>query len=97
PRSLHSASLAENTTFLLVNYLHKDPKTLRLYIGGGSYGPVAAQVLASFDIFPLGHCIKGLLLMAGISHIKYHKGCVRDMTCGSWAMMGPAGLTPTPL
>ncbi|KAJ7439366.1 Alpha/Beta hydrolase protein [Mycena latifolia] len=54
----YAAVLASDMTEL-INHLHPDSSDLRIYIGGGSYGTIPAQMLygASFDTFPLGRNI----------------------------------------
>jgi pimeloyl-ACP methyl ester carboxylesterase len=60
----YAATIASDIS-ALIDHLYPDPSDLKLYIGGGSFGTVPAQMLygAPFDIFPAGRYLKGLLLM----------------------------------
>jgi len=60
----YAATIA-NDTSALIDHLYPDPSGLTLYISGGSFGTVPAQMLygAPFAVFPAGRYIKGLLLL----------------------------------
>lgn len=78
-----SATIASDTA-ALIDHLHPNLADTKLYIGGGSYGTVAAQMLygASFDMFPPGRNLTALLLVGTFS--PFH--CDTDYTkCMSWA------------
>ena len=61
----YAATIAHDTTTLL-DHLHARASDLSLYIGGGSFGTVAAQMLygAPFNTFLAGRYVKGLLLIS---------------------------------
>jgi len=56
----------------LLNDLYPDKGPVDLYISGGSFGTVAAQMLygAPFDIFPQGRNIRKMLLLAAFPPIS---------------------------
>lgn len=61
----YSATIVSDAS-ALIDHLYPNVSDLTLYIGGGSFGTVPAQMLygAPFDIFPAGRYIRGLLLLA---------------------------------
>ena len=65
----------------LLDHTHPDGID-KLYLAGGSYGTVAAQMLygASYTAFPYGPKIAGLLIAAGFSPFKHHIGYNKTMT-----------------
>lgn len=67
-----------------------------LYLGGGSYGTVMAQMLygAPYDVFPQGRAIRGLLLMAGFSPFKYHSGYAQCLGWPNYIAVGPPSTLP---
>ncbi|KAJ7634918.1 Alpha/Beta hydrolase protein [Roridomyces roridus] len=75
----------------LIQHLHPNDPKLRIYVAGGSYGTIPAQMLygASFDIFPLGRNIAGCLLAAPFSPFRYHKDYTRSMTMSNYLSVGP--------
>lgn len=74
----------------LINYLHPDEPNLRLYIAGGSYGTVPAQMLygAPFDVFPLGRHIVDCILLAPFSPFRYHKDFARFYDVENYLAVG---------
>jgi len=82
--------LTEDMT-ALITYLHPDTTNLKLYIGGGSYGTVAAQILygASYDVFPLGRKIAGLLLLAAFSPFRLDPNYTQSLTMTNYIGVGP--------
>jgi len=74
----------------LINHLHPSDADLKLYVCGGSYGTVPAQIIygASFDVFPLGRQIAGLLLIAPFSPFRWHKDYTKCMTLPNYIMFG---------
>jgi pimeloyl-ACP methyl ester carboxylesterase len=64
---------------------------IKLYLAGGSFGTVSAQILygAPYDKFPFGRCISGVLLMGALSPFRYHKDYAKCMTWGNYFMSGP--------
>lgn len=63
----------------------------QIYVAGGSYGTVQAQMLygAPYDRFPPGRKIVGCVLLAGFSPFKYHKGHARCLSWANWFSVGP--------
>ncbi|KAF5388412.1 hypothetical protein D9615_000256 [Tricholomella constricta] len=89
----YHVALAEDTTALL-NHLYPDDSTLKtLYVAGGSFGSVPAQMLygAPFELFPLGQRIAGCLLLAPFSPFRYHSDYTRSMTLPNYISIGPPG------
>ncbi|KAJ7100156.1 Alpha/Beta hydrolase protein [Mycena belliarum] len=86
----YAATLASDLTEL-INHLHPNSPDLRIYVGGGSYGTVPAQMIygASFDTFPLGRNIVGCLLGAPFSPFKWHTEYAKSMTWTNYLSVGP--------
>ncbi|KAF8915902.1 Alpha/Beta hydrolase protein [Mucidula mucida] len=78
--SYAAALLADLTE--LITHLHPNDGDLRIYISGGSYGTVPAQIVygAPFDQFPLGRKIVGCVLLAPFSPFRWHKDYTKAMT-----------------
>ncbi|KAL0949650.1 hypothetical protein HGRIS_009694 [Hohenbuehelia grisea] len=74
----------------LIRHLHPEDENLRIYIAGGSYGTVPAQMLygAPYDIFPYGPKIAGLLLGAPLTPFRYHKEHASFMTMTNYIAIG---------
>ncbi|KAJ7167342.1 Alpha/Beta hydrolase protein [Mycena crocata] len=85
-----TAALTSDMTELM-NHLHPDSRDLRIYVAGGSYGTIPAQMLygAPFDTFPLGRNIVGCLLGAPFSPFEHHKEYTHSMTWMNWLSIGP--------
>ncbi|KAL0068886.1 hypothetical protein AAF712_004217 [Marasmius tenuissimus] len=79
------------TMTALIDHLHPNDPNLRIYVGGGSYGTVPAQILYGlpFDVFPYGRNIVGCLLGAPCSPFKYDKNYTQGMTWTNWISVGP--------
>ncbi|KAG7442973.1 uncharacterized protein BT62DRAFT_342032 [Guyanagaster necrorhizus] len=85
-----------------INHLHPHNDNLRIYVAGGSFGTVPAQILygSSFDTFPLGRKIVGCLLLVPFSPLRLHKGYAKSMKWPIYLSMGapsqivPFGLVP---
>ena len=75
----------------LLEHFHPDSTFDTLYMGGGSYGSVPAQMIygAPYDLFPQGRKIAGLLLLSPFSPFKYHKDYHKSMTWLNWISVGP--------
>ena len=84
------ASLAADIT-ALIDHLHPNTPNLRLYIAGGSYGTVHAQMLygASFDVFPYGRNLVALLVIGPFSPPHCHKDYAKDMSWSNYISVGP--------
>jgi pimeloyl-ACP methyl ester carboxylesterase len=90
PSMSYTAALASDVTELL-KHLHPNTADLRIYVAGGSYGSVPAQMLygAPFDVFPLGRNIAGCFLAAPASPFRYHTEYTRSMTWANYFSVGP--------
>jgi pimeloyl-ACP methyl ester carboxylesterase len=90
----YAATIARDTSALL-DQLHPDASNLTLYIGGGSFGTIAAQMLygAPFTTFPAGRHLKGLLLVAAFPPFRNDKEkdfiYTRAMTWFNYFGIGP--------
>jgi pimeloyl-ACP methyl ester carboxylesterase len=75
----------------LLDHLYSTGDFDKLYISGGSYGTVQAQMLygAPYDQFPAGRKIAGCLLLAGFSPFKHHAGYTKTLTWQNWISVGP--------
>ncbi|KAL0571796.1 hypothetical protein V5O48_010170 [Marasmius crinis-equi] len=75
----------------LVDHLHPNDPNLRIYLAGGSYGTVPAQILYGlpFDVFPYGRNIVGCMLLAPLSPFKYDKEYTKGMIWSNWISVGP--------
>ncbi|EKM59404.1 uncharacterized protein PHACADRAFT_249870 [Phanerochaete carnosa HHB-10118-sp] len=78
-------------TSALIQHLHPHAEDLRLYISGGSFGSVAAQILygATYEKFPLGRRIQGMLLLAPFTPCRVHKEYASCLSWQSWFAIGP--------
>lgn len=76
----------------LLSHLHPDDNELQLYISGGSFGTVPAQILygAPYDIFPVGRHIRGMLLLAPFSPFRVHKEYTKCLSWTNYIAIGPA-------
>lgn len=75
----------------LITHLHPNTNALKLYISGGSFGTVPAQILygAPYDKFPLGRRVRGMLLLGPFSPFYVHKGYARCLSWGNYFVVGP--------
>lgn len=81
----------------LLDTLHPNDPNLKIYVSGGSFGTVPAQILygASFDLFPYGRQIAGCLIYAPFSPPKYHLEQSKLMTFPNWVSVGsPSQMVP---
>ncbi|GJN78236.1 hypothetical protein PLIIFM63780_001729 [Purpureocillium lilacinum] len=87
--SYHTALARDMTALLAHLYPKGDFDTL--YVAGGSYGTVQAQMLfgAPYDAFPAGRKIAGCMLLAGFSPFKYHAGHAKSLNWQTWVSVGP--------
>jgi len=96
PRNIpYNINLCESMTALLEE-LHpsdnsKSNAISQLYIGGGSYGTVPAQMIygAPYTLSPYGRKIAGLLLAAPFSPFRYHKDYTKSLIWPNWVSVGP--------
>ncbi|KAL7947107.1 Alpha/Beta hydrolase protein [Trichoderma barbatum] len=86
----YHVSLASDINALL-NHLYPTTDFDTLYVAGGSYGTVQAQMLygAPYDLFPFGRKIAGCLLLSGFSPLKYHIGYAKKLNWHNWVSIGP--------
>jgi hypothetical protein len=65
-----------------------------IHVAGGSYGSVPAQILfgASYELFPHGRRIKGLLIMAGFAPFRLQEDYARGLSWESWVGVGPPAI-----
>jgi len=82
--------LASDTS-ALIDHLHPQKEGLKIYIAGGSFGTVPAQMLygASFDVFPSGRNVVGCMVLAPFSPFKLHKDYSKSMTISNYIGVGP--------
>lgn len=82
--------LTKDITALIHHFYPKDDFDT-IYIAGGSYGTVPAQMLygASYHLFPAGRKIAGCLLVAGFSPLRYHEGYAKTLSWQNWFSFGP--------
>ncbi|KAF8803672.1 alpha/beta-hydrolase [Phlegmacium glaucopus] len=75
----------------LIDHLHPHDLNLKIYISGGSYGTVPAQMLygAPFDVFPYGRYLAGCMLLAPFSPPRFHTDYTKTMTMGHYITIGP--------
>ncbi|KAJ7286348.1 Alpha/Beta hydrolase protein [Mycena rebaudengoi] len=95
PSSMSYAAALTADTTALINHLYPDTSRLRIYVGGGSYGTVPAQVIygAPFDVFPLGRHVFGCLIGAAFSPFKWHTQYAKSMTWQNYITVGPPART----
>lgn len=74
----------------LIDNLHPNKENLKIYLSGGSFGSVPAQLLygAPFDIFPNGRYVKGCMLLAPFSPFREDKEHGKDMTMSNYLFIG---------
>lgn len=103
----NSSSLPPSTPFhlglahdisALLQHLHldADDKDVKLYISGGSFGTVPAQMLygASYDNFPYGRRIAGVMLGAPLSPFRNHKEYSKSMPISTYVLLGMSPYVP---
>ncbi|KAK0236187.1 Alpha/Beta hydrolase protein [Armillaria nabsnona] len=91
PKDLPYPTCVTSDFTALINHLHPNDDNLRIYISGGSFGTVPAQIIygASFDVFPLGRNIVGCLILSPFSPFKWDKGYTKGMTWPNYISVGP--------
>lgn len=86
----YNVSLAKDMIALL-SHLYPTDAYDTLYVAGGSYGTVQAQMIygAPYDLFPPGRKIAGCVLLGGFSPLKFHKGYSKSLNWQNWFSIGP--------
>lgn len=86
----YHVSLARDMTALL-SHMYPTGAFGRLYLAGGSYGTVQAQMLfgAPYELFPYGRKVVGCVLLAGFSPFKYHTQYAKSLNWQNWFSVGP--------
>lgn len=86
----YHVALARDMTALL-SHLYPTGAFDTIYLSGGSYGTVQAQMLygAPYELFPPGRKIAGCILLAGFSPFKYDKGYSKTLNWQNWFSVGP--------
>lgn len=74
----------------LVDHLHPNKDGLKIYISGGSFGTIPAQLLygAPFDVFPNGKYVKGCMVLGPFSPFAEDKDYGKDMTMANYIAIG---------
>ena len=90
PSSTFAQTLLGDVTALF-DHLYTDASNLKIYVVGGSFGSVPAQVIygAPFDVFPLGRNVAGLMLLAPLSPFRIHKDYAKSLSWRDWISVGP--------
>jgi len=90
PSSTFAQTLIGDVTALF-NHLYTDTSNLEIYVVGGSFGSVPAQIVygASFDVFPLGRNVAGMMLLAPFSPFRIHKSYAKTLSWRDWVGVGP--------
>jgi pimeloyl-ACP methyl ester carboxylesterase len=75
----------------LIEHLHPHDLNLKIYIAGGSFGTVPAQMLygAPFDLFPYGRYVAGCMLLGPLSPPRYHEDYAKSLTMANYISIGP--------
>ena len=75
----------------LIDHLYPHDLNLKIYIAGGSYGTVPAQMLygAPFDVFPYGRYIAGCMLLVPFSPPRFHADYAKSLTMANYISIGP--------
>ena len=90
PSSTFAQTILVDITALF-NHLYTDTSNLEIYVGGGSFGTVPAQIVygAPFEVFPLGRNIAGMILLAPFSPFRIHKDYTKCLSWRDWVCVGP--------
>lgn len=91
----YHAALSRDMAALL-EHLYPTSAFDAIYLAGGSYGTVQAQMLygASYELFPAGRKIVGCILLAGFSPFKYDTGYGKKLNWQNWFSVGPPSQLP---
>jgi Alpha/beta hydrolase family len=91
----YNVALSRDITALLL-HLYPDNAFDVIYLAGGSYGSVQAQMLygAPYELFPPGRRIAGCVLIAGFSPFKYDTNYAKTLNWQNWISIGPLSQIP---
>ncbi|KAF9222092.1 alpha/beta-hydrolase [Gyrodon lividus] len=91
PSTSYVDCLTSDMTALLDHLYPDNERDIKLYVAGGSFGTVPAQMLygAAYDKFPYGRSIAGVLLMSAISPLRYHKDYAKHLSWSNYFLIGP--------
>jgi pimeloyl-ACP methyl ester carboxylesterase len=91
----YHVSLARDMTALLA-HLYPWGDFDKLYVSGGSYGTVQAQMIygASYEHFPAGRKIAGCMILAGLSPFRHHRTYAKSLNWQNWVSVGPPSRLP---
>ena len=90
PSSTFAQTLIGDITTLF-DHLYTDTSNLKIYVAGGSFGSVPAQIIygAPFDVFPLGRNVAGMMILAPFSPFRVHKDYAKSLSWRDWISVGP--------
>ena len=83
--------MCDSNTTTLFDHLYADTSDLKIYIVGGSFRTVPTQVIysASFDVFPLGCNIAGMIILAPFPPFRIHKDYTKTLSWHNWIGVSP--------
>lgn len=86
----YHVALARDMTALL-SHLYPTDAFDTVYLSGGSYGTVQAQMLygAPYELFPPGRKVAGCILLAGFSPFKYDTHHAKTLNWHNYFSVGP--------
>ncbi|XWX02387.1 hypothetical protein V2A60_010424 [Cordyceps javanica] len=92
----YHVSLARDMTALLEHLYPRGACYDTLYVAGGSYGTVMAQMLygAPYRLFPAGRKIAGGLVLAGFSPYRHDVDYGKALSWSTWLSVGPPSRLP---
>jgi len=75
----------------LFDHLYTDTSNLEIYVVGGSFGSVPTQIIygASFEAFPLGRNVAGMMILAPFSPFRVHRSYAKALNWRDWLSVGP--------
>jgi pimeloyl-ACP methyl ester carboxylesterase len=75
----------------LIDHIHPHDLNLKIYVAGGSFGTVPAQMLygAPFEVFPYGRYVAGCMLLAPLSPPRYDTEYTKSLTMANYISIGP--------